>query len=124
MENAVEIKDTENQTNGFEDDIMSIEVLAGITRTEIPTNKFKNNELTIFAFGKYAEEYGNFLRDNYGIETMNIRKKSIKDKPFAEQVGFYWLDFNAGPDDDYTLNMYLVGDYKRSWLRGILKKPR
>lgn len=57
----------------------------------IPTNKFKDNEITAFAFGNLAEKYGDFLYER-GIKEMPINLTCFSDKPFARQMhlnGFY-----------------------------------
>lgn len=58
-----------------------------ITETEIPVSNFINNELTRYAFGKYAKSYGGLLKQN-GIESMPITLAAMEDKPFIVQL---WL---------------------------------
>lgn len=53
----------------------------------IPTNKFADNDITAYAFGEDAEEYGQFLREA-GIEKMPVQLADIQEKPFARQVWF------------------------------------
>jgi len=57
----------------------------------ISTKKFKDNEITVFAFGDLAEKYGNFLYE-LGVKEMPINLTCFSDKPFARQMyfnGFY-----------------------------------
>lgn len=89
--------------------------------TEIPTNRFGENELTRYAFEDVAEQYGQFLRES-GIETMPIlvidrdlvNKKS---QPFARQIWFGELGSGRSA---------LSGNYGRiltySILRGVKEK--
>jgi nuclear transport factor 2 (NTF2) superfamily protein len=53
----------------------------------IPTNDFKNNKITNYAFGKFAENYGNYLR-NFGWEEYSFEFKNLKEKPFARKAWF------------------------------------
>ncbi|MBI2106386.1 hypothetical protein HYT57_00220 [Candidatus Woesearchaeota archaeon] len=53
----------------------------------IPTNRFAENPITVYAFGDIAEQYGQFLR-NAGIKEMSIWLANQEDKPFARQM---WL---------------------------------
>lgn len=63
----------------------------------IPTNKFAENKITVFAFGEDAEKYGNFLR-KYRIKEMPVRLDDMQDKPFALKVWFWDLDNWSGLD--------------------------
>lgn len=58
-----------------------------IENSSIPTDKFKENPITKFAFGRYAEQYGNFLR-KAGFNEMPIILAPIQNKPFARQMWF------------------------------------
>jgi len=54
----------------------------------VDTNSFGDNEVTKFAFGKYAAKYGRFLR-NEGIGSMHLCMMSNQGKrPFVRQVYF------------------------------------
>lgn len=53
----------------------------------IPTNKFNEFELTRFAFGEAADDYGRFLEE-YGIKQMSIWLPGSGDKIFAKKVYF------------------------------------
>jgi hypothetical protein len=75
-----------------------------ITNTEIPTNRFGENELTVWAFGlgdsKKAQAYGDFLKES-GISKMpawSIDKNYVNEQsnPFARQLWFDWLGGRSG----------------------------
>jgi hypothetical protein len=67
------------------------------TNTEIPTNRFGENELTVWAFGdsKKARAYGDFLKDA-GIDKMPIRAinqyNNNRKLPFVNQLWLYGLE--------------------------------
>lgn len=61
-----------------------------LTDKAISTNKFADNEITAFAFGDIAEDYGNFLKEN-DIKSMPVYLVSLGDKPFARQLWFRGL---------------------------------
>ncbi len=61
---------------------------------KIPTNRFKENEITAFAFGNFAEKYGNFLYES-GIKEMSVYLANFSDKPFARQMKFMELESNS-----------------------------
>lgn len=75
LENSVEIKDK-----------------------SIPTDKFGENELTAFAFGEVAEDYGRFLKE-VGIKEMPIYLTNYltnpSDKSFSRQVWFGNLGYRS-----------------------------
>ena len=54
---------------------------------QIPTNRFGENELTVYAFGEVAKQYGEFLKEA-GIEEMPVWLANVQDKPFARQMWF------------------------------------
>src|SRR3989338_1153047 len=58
-----------------------------LTSKFVPTNGFGEDEITKYAFGEHAENYGKFLK-GYGIEEMPIWLADIQDKPFACKVWF------------------------------------
>lgn len=58
---------------------------------EIPTNKFKDKELTLWLFKDLAEAYGNFLSDNK-INEMPVYLTENNEKMFANQLWFGNLD--------------------------------
>lgn len=78
----------------------------------IPTNRFKDNEVTNFAFGDVAEQYGLFLKDA-GIKEMPFYLTQTSDKPFARQMWFGYLGDLSGLDGNYRV---LDGD---SSMRGV-----
>lgn len=51
----------------------------------IPTNRFNDDELTLWAFKDKAEEYGEFLKDA-GIDEISVVFDSPRQKPFARQL--------------------------------------
>ena len=61
---------------------------------EVPTNRFADEGLTVFAFGEDAQAYGDFLK-NAGINEMPIYKTSMQDKPFARKLGFLSLGLKS-----------------------------
>jgi len=80
----------------------------------IPTDKFGEDIITDFAFGKIAKDYGLFLKDA-GIKEMPIWFAGLKDKAFARQMWFGRLGDDDGSD--------LYGDYGYlncdDWVRGV-----
>ncbi len=66
----------------------SVELKGGL----IPTNRFKEDKLTLYAFGDIAEEYGQFLRDA-GMRGMYVLLADLQDKPFATQILFSGLGY-------------------------------
>lgn len=65
----------------------------------IPTNRFSENPITVYAFKEFAEQYGQFLRDN-GIKEMPIWLANQEDKPFARQMWLRRLDVGNRSDLD------------------------
>lgn len=57
----------------------------------IPTNRFAEDEITVFAFGKTAENYGKFL-EQANIKKISIYLANFKKKSFARQVWLHRLD--------------------------------
>jgi len=53
----------------------------------IPTNRFADDKITVYAFGDSAKEYGEFLKEA-GINEMPVYLANIGEKPFARQM---WL---------------------------------
>lgn len=82
----------------------------------IPTNRFKDNEITNFAFGNFAEQYGDFLYES-GIEKMPIYLTRFSDKPFARQLRFKGLESKS------ALNSFgkISGDYAICGVKKYLK---
>lgn len=99
MDNAKEATDchrngrdyylTDSQVEEALDD--SVELKAG----NIPTNRFKDNKITVYAFGNSVERYGQFLR-NAGIKEMPVWLEDMQDKSFARQLWFRYLDGGSG----------------------------
>jgi hypothetical protein len=61
----------------------------------VPTNRFGDDDITNYAFGDSAKEYGKFLKD-VGINEMPIWTADIQDKAFANQLWFGDLDIRSG----------------------------
>ncbi|MDP1695862.1 MAG: hypothetical protein Q8L29_03045 [archaeon] len=56
----------------------------------IPTNRFGDDKITSFAFGKDAKAYGEFLRES-GINSINTYVVNSESNPFARQLWLYGL---------------------------------
>ena len=56
----------------------------------IPTNRFADNKITVYAFGEDAQKYGDFLKEAQ-ITEMPVFLASIGDKAFARQMWFWNL---------------------------------
>jgi len=69
----------------------------------IPTYSFADNPITIYAFGKQAEAYGNFLKEA-GITEMPTWLSDMQKKPFVRQVAFGCLCHHG-------CRAGLIGDY-------------
>lgn len=88
---------------------------------KIPTSDFKNNKITNYVFGKYAEQYGKFLIEA-GIKNMSLYFPYPNDKSFARKVWFRflgeWIDLDGG---DWSLGYrgWGLGGNLRS--RGVKK---
>lgn len=83
----------------------------------IPTNRFKNNKITNFAFGNFAEQYGNFLYES-GIEKMPIYLTRFSDKPFARQLRFKGLGISSSAFNSFGK---ISGDYAICGVKEYLK---
>lgn len=81
-----------------------------LTKKEIPTNRFNDEEITVYVFGNIAKQYGEFIIEagahygetqrkagfgfgdslrNLGTEKMPIWLADIQDKPFVKPI-FVW----------------------------------
>jgi hypothetical protein len=60
----------------------------------IPTNRFADNETTVYAFGESAKAYGEFLKVAR-IDEMPVFLANLQDKPFARQLWFGDLDYRS-----------------------------
>ena len=83
-----------------------------LSKESIPTNRFKDNEITAFAFGNIAEQYGLFLK-GIGIKEMSVHLANVYDKPFTRQMLFG----NIGRGSNLLCDCLM--DY--NWCRGIKK---
>jgi hypothetical protein len=68
-----------------------------LTSKEIPTERFGENEITVYVFGDDAQEYGDFLK-SAGITKMPIWLANNKAKPFARQMWFRYIKGRSGLD--------------------------
>lgn len=87
---------------------------------EIPTNRFNQEELTLWLFKVQAEEYGDYLRED-GIKEMPVYlvgKEFTKNqkKPFERQL---WLD-HLGVRSNLSGNYRDLDYYDR--VRGVFKE--
>jgi len=57
----------------------------------IPTDKFGEDIITDFAFGKIAKDYGKFLKEEAKINEMPVWLSNCENKPFARQLWFRGL---------------------------------
>ena len=90
----------------------SLEGSVEVTNESIPTNRFGEECLTIYAFGDNAKDYGLFLQDA-DIEKMPIWLSNSREKPFARQMWFSGLDYLSVL---FGNGRFLDCDY---WLRGV-----
>ena len=67
---------------------------------DIPTNRFSENGITRYAFGKIAEQYGQFLIEA-GIKKMPVLRADLSDKPFARQIWFGVLGVSSELSGNY-----------------------
>lgn len=110
---------------------IALEDSVAITDKEVPTNRFGENDLTVYAFGEQAEPYGLYSRSE-GIEKLCIRISGSEDRPFAMQLWFgfgTWISSygpGGGPDIAFE---YLNGipphyiNKGRGIVRGFKKMP-
>lgn len=100
MQNAKEA--TEGHRNGKEYYLTSNQLEEALSDSilmpnkAIPTNRFKEEELTVYAFENYAEQYGYFLREEVGINKLEICLTNAKEKPFARKMWFFKLSLISG----------------------------
>ena len=79
---------------------------------EIPTDRFGEDPLAVYAFGDSAQDYGLFLKDA-NIKKMPIWLPDSREKPFARQLWFWSLDYGS------DLNGYLRDLRYDSRMRGV-----
>ncbi len=80
---------------------------------DIPTDRFADDKVTVYAFGDIAGQYGRFLRDA-GIKEMPIWLDDMRDSPFARQLWFRAFDCRSGLSGDDC--QVLCGSYS---VRGV-----
>ena len=79
----------------------------------IPTDKFGEDALTDFAFGKIAKDYGKFLKEA-GIKEMPVYLANCSNKAFARQMWFRNVGRSVLDGDSRDLLYYL-----NNWARGV-----
>lgn len=82
---------------------------------KIPTNRFKDEELTLWLFGKKAQKYGDFLKQKAGINEIPVYLSSNSSQNSANQL---WL---GCLDDRSSLYGYNRGLDYYYYVRGVLK---
>jgi hypothetical protein len=85
-----------------------------IKETQIPTNRFADEALTSFAFGKNAKVYGEFLKEN-GIDNIEVYLANSENKPFARQAWLYGV--GSGSWSSLFGDRYL--DFGGDGVRGV-----
>lgn len=80
----------------------------------IPTNRFKDEKVTDYAFGDIAEQYGEFLREAE-IKEMPVFLTNTEEQPFARQM---WFGNLGGRSDLNGGGSYLDFNYR---VRGVGK---
>ena len=120
MENPKEATDCHRQEKDFyltpEQVEKSLADSVEIKDKKIPTNRFGENELTVYAFGEVAKQYGEFLKEA-GIEEMPVRLADVQDKPFARQLWFRNLGLRSELIGDRYLGYWYLNYYNR--VRGV-----
>ena len=77
-----------------------------------------NRSKMVYAFGKYAEEYGKFLEERQLenlIKKIDVIIKDIKNEQFVRQVYSHGFDI--------FFNLDGVRELYGGHIRGVLKKP-
>ena len=78
-----------------------------LTDESIPSTRFGEHEITCYAFGEKAEEYGKFLEKN-NIHKMPLWLAGMYDKPFARKVWFRGL---GGSSDLVGFDRVMYGGF-------------
>ncbi|MFH1249016.1 MAG: hypothetical protein V1660_02600 [archaeon] len=84
-----------------------------LKKEKIPTNRFKDNKIAVYAFGDIAEQYGNFLKEAE-INEMPVWLEDMQNKSFARQLWFWDLGARS------ELNGNLGDLYDNNRVRGVL----
>src|SRR3989338_1186058 len=75
------------------------------TQKPIPTDRFGENDITLFAFGQNAQVYGDFLRNGEPqineISVYLVDKSNVKEKAFARQLWLGFLDYRSDLSGNY-----------------------
>lgn len=80
----------------------------------IPASDIPNNLIGVYSFGKNANVYSEFLKENK-INTLRFYLGNLEDKPFARQAWFCRIGYGGAS----TLDGTRVVDY--TWTRGVRK---
>ncbi len=83
-----------------------------LIRENIPTNRFAENKITVYAFGEDAQKYGDFLKEAK-INEMPIWLADMQDKPFVRQMWFRyrgWSELGGSWDLGYDNRVRGVQD--------------
>lgn len=75
--------------------VLANSVSISVNQKPIPTNRFADDAITVYAFGDFAQKYGDFLKES-GISEMPIWLCNSKEKPFARKLWFRRLDCRSG----------------------------
>jgi hypothetical protein len=74
-----------------------------LSRDVIPTDRFRDNVVTAYAFGEDAEKYGIFLNE-VGIKELPVVTVNMQEKPFTRKLWFRCLgDGSELGGDDWAL---------------------
>ena len=84
-----------------------------LNKKSIPTNRFNEEPIMVYAFGNVARDYGLFLKEA-GIKEMPINLTDRGKKPFARQVMFQGsVDGDLNFSSDYMDLYFEVGSVQR-----------
>lgn len=99
MQNPKEATDAHGKINDFyltgRQVEFALEDSVELSVKSIPTNRFGEDEITTYAFGVFARQYGEFLEEA-GIDSMPIYTTYLQEKPFAGQLWFGSLGCGSG----------------------------
>lgn len=86
-----------------------------LSAKSIPTDRLAECEITAYAFGEYAQEYGLFLRESL-IREISIFTENLKEKPFAKKIKLGDIDYGCYGS---ALCCDFMGLDKRCRVRGV-----
>lgn len=117
VDNAREATEANRQGNWFYINDAQVEsALADsvkVSKGRIPTNRFADDEVTSYLFGKDAKEYGEFLIADGKLSSIPVWLADVKEKPFATQLWFGRLGDDSGLCGDGDLS------YDSDRVRGV-----